>query len=69
MLCFCLTLTLFVAWVFADNHYVAVATNDFAFVADRLDAWLHLHDGYLFGCGRDLLVTVSDAAAGEVVGR
>ncbi len=52
------------AWVFADNHYVAVATIDFAFVADRLDAWLHLHDGYLFGCGRDLLVTVSDATAG-----
>jgi hypothetical protein len=49
---FCLTLTLFVAWVFTDNHYVAVATNDLALVTDRLDAWLHLHDGYLFGCGR-----------------
>ena len=51
------------AWVFADHHDVAVATNDLALVADRLDAWLHLHGVSL------LLVAIHNPAAGEVVGR
>ena len=40
----CLALTLFVARVFANHHDVAVATNDFALVANRLDAGVDLHD-------------------------
>ena len=63
MLCFCLALALLMAWVFADHHDVAVATNDLALVADRLDAWLHLHGFSL------LLVAIHDPAAGEVVRR
>ncbi len=39
----CLALTLFVAGVLADHHDVAVTTNDFAFVANRLDAGVDLH--------------------------
>ena len=40
---FCLALTLFVARVFADNHDATVATNNFALVANLLDAWVYLH--------------------------
>src|SRR3954471_20387886 len=47
----------------ADDHHAAVATDDPALVADRLDAWLALH-----GTG-SLLVAVDDAAARQVVGR
>jgi len=43
---FCLALTLFVARVFADNHDATVATNNFALVANLLDAWVYLHVSY-----------------------
>ena len=38
-----LSLALFVPGVFADHHDVAVTTNDFALVANRLDAGVDLH--------------------------
>jgi hypothetical protein len=38
-----LALALFVAWVRADHHDIAVAANDFAVIADPLHAWLNLH--------------------------
>lgn len=38
-----LALTLFVAWVRADHHDIAMAANDFAVIADRLHAWVNLH--------------------------
>jgi len=38
-----LALPLLVAEVLADDHHPTVATNDLAFVADRLDARLDLH--------------------------
>ncbi len=57
---FCLTLTLLVAQVFADDHNSAITTNHLALVADRLDARLNLHGSFL-------LVAVDDAAAGKVV--
>ena len=37
------TLPLLVAEVLADHHDAAVATNDLALVADRLDARVDLH--------------------------
>jgi hypothetical protein len=39
-----LSLALFVPGVFADHHDVAVTTNDFALVANWLDAGVDLHD-------------------------
>lgn len=39
-----LALALLVTNVFANNHDATVAANDLAFVADLLDAGLHLHD-------------------------
>jgi hypothetical protein len=41
-----LALTLFVAWVVADDHDATVATNNLALVADLLDAWVNLHVSY-----------------------
>jgi hypothetical protein len=41
-----LALTLFVAWVIADDHDSTVATNNLALVADLLDAWVNLHVSY-----------------------
>jgi len=38
-----LALALFVAWVRADHHDIAVAANNFAVIADPLHAWLNLH--------------------------
>jgi hypothetical protein len=38
-----LALPLLVAQVLADDHDAAVATDDLALVADRLDAWVDLH--------------------------
>lgn len=38
-----LALALFVAWVRADHHDIAVAANDLAVIADPLHAWLNLH--------------------------
>ena len=40
---YCLALALLVAGVFADNHDVAVTTNDLALVADGLNAGVDLH--------------------------
>lgn len=39
-----LALALLVARVFADHHDPAVAADHFALIADRLNAWLNLHD-------------------------
>ena len=39
-----LTLTLLVTRVVADNHDATVATNDFALIANLLNAWINLHD-------------------------
>jgi hypothetical protein len=41
-----LALTLFVARVFANDHDATVATNNFALVADLLNAWVNLHVSY-----------------------
>ena len=60
LLFFCLTLTLLVAQVFADDHNSAITTNHLALVADGLDARLNLHGSFL-------LVAVDDAAEGQVV--
>lgn len=58
-----LALTLLVAWILANNHDAAVATNNLAFVADFLNAWLYLHDVPLFirclrECGMPQTVTL-----------
>src|SRR4051794_12481173 len=62
----------------ADDHHAAVATDDAALVADRLDAWLDLHSTRSWLVQRQpvkaivrsgLLVAVDDASAGQVVGR
>jgi hypothetical protein len=42
----CLTLALLVARVLADNHDATVTTNDFALVANLLNAWVNLHVSY-----------------------
>lgn len=69
----CLALTLLVAQVVADDHHAAIASDDLALVADRLDAGLNLHGSFLHRSsarGRrrdDSLVAVDDAAAGQVV--
>jgi len=54
-----LALALLVAWVVADNHDATVTTNDFALVANLLDAWVYLHVSY-FCLG--LLLTVFQTA-------
>ena len=64
-----LALTLFVARVIADDHDATVATNNFALVADLLNAWVNLHVSY-FSSGfykTDLLVAIDDSTSGEVV--
>ena len=38
-----LSLTLLVAEVLTDDHDATIATNDFALIADLLNAWLNLH--------------------------
>lgn len=67
-----LALTLFVARVFANDHDATVATNNFALVADLLNAWVNLHVSY-FSSGpfckkTDLLIPINDSTSGEVVG-
>ena len=72
-----LALALLVPGVFADHHDVAVATNDFALVANRLDAGVDLHcvsPSSLASCpefravpSARLLVAVNDASSREVV--
>jgi hypothetical protein len=32
------------AKIVANNHDATITTNDFALVADLLNAWLYLHD-------------------------
>ena len=41
-----LSLTLLVTRVVADNHDATVTTNDFALVANLLNAWVNFHDFY-----------------------
>jgi len=41
--CVRLSLTLLVTQVFANNHDATLAANDFAFIANLLDAWINLH--------------------------
>jgi hypothetical protein len=40
--------------VFANNHNATFASNNFALIANLLNAWLHLHGlllrNYLFTC-------------------
>jgi hypothetical protein len=43
-----LALTLLVTWVVADNHDATVTTNDFALVANLLNAWVNLHEFFPF---------------------
>ena len=62
-----LALTLLVASVLADHHDAAMATNDLALIADRLDAWVHLHD--VLPVLVWLFVAINNAAAGEVIRR
>ena len=71
-----LALALLVTRVFADDHHVAVTTNDLALVADLLNAGVYLHDVSLsLSSYRDpavtfqclLLVSINDATAGQVV--
>ena len=47
--------------VVADDHDATVTTNDFALIADLLNAWLNLHDELL------LLVTIGNATSCEVI--
>jgi hypothetical protein len=42
-----------------------MATNDLALIADRLDAWVHLHD--VLSVLVSLFIAINDAAAGEVI--
>ena len=48
--------------VVANNHDATITTNDFALVADLLNAWLYLHDLLLL-----LLVTIDNSTSGEVI--
>jgi len=48
--------------VVANNHDATITTNDFALVADLLNAWLNLHDLLLL-----LLVTIDNSTSGEVI--
>jgi hypothetical protein len=57
-------LALLVTLVLADDHDNTVATDDLAFVANRLHAGLDLHARSLV-----LLVAVDDAASGQVIRR
>ena len=47
-----LALTLFVAWVVANHHDAAVATNHSALVTDFLHTGFDLHCGSFFRCLR-----------------
>ena len=50
------------AEVVANNHDATITTNDFALVADLLNAWLYLHDLLLL-----LLITIDNSTSGEVI--
>ena len=39
-----LSLTLLVTQVFANDHDATLAANDFALIANLLNAWINLHD-------------------------
>jgi hypothetical protein len=39
-----LALALFVPWVFANDHNIAISANDFALVTNLFDARVDLHD-------------------------
>ena len=59
-----LALALFVARVFADNHDATVATNNFALVANLLNARVYLHVSYFFlrVIANRLFVAIDNAA-------
>ena len=57
-----LALTLFVTRVFADDHDATVATNNFALIANLLDAWVYLHEFSFF-----LFVAINDATTSQVI--
>jgi hypothetical protein len=61
--------------VVADNHYATITTNDFALVADLLNAWLYLHCSSFFLSYNfkiffkllKLFVSVSDTTSCKVI--
>ena len=55
------------AEVVANNHDATITTNDFALVADLLNAWLYLHDFLLYNLKLLLLISISNATSGEVI--
>ncbi len=55
------------AEVLADHHDNAIATDDFALIANLFDAWFDLHDPPLTSGYCCLLVSVDDATSGEVI--
>src|SRR5437660_1964086 len=71
-----LALPLLVARIGADHHDPPMPTDHPALVTDWLDAGVHLHGWSILFCllvggwfGLCLLVSVHDAAPGQVVGR
>ena len=66
---FCLTLTLLVAQVFADDHNSAITTNHLALVADRLDARLNLHGSFIRHRRADALPATTITCSGRRSGR
>ena len=55
------------AKIVANNHDATITTNDFALVADLLNAWLYLHDLLLYNLKLLLLISISNATSGEVI--
>ncbi|MEN9749657.1 MAG: hypothetical protein RL149_735 [Actinomycetota bacterium] len=57
------------ARVLADNHDATVATNNFALVANLLDAWVYLHVScFFFGViANRLFVAINNSATSQVV--
>ena len=55
-------MTLLVTRVVADNHDATVATDDFALIANLLNAWVNLHDFFLF-----LFVAINDSTTSQVI--
>ena len=49
--------------VLADHHNATITTNDFALIANFLDAWLDLHDPPYV----TLLVPINNSTSGEVI--
>ena len=51
--------------VFANDHDATLAANDFALIANLLNAWINLHD--LAPVSNKLLVTINNSTSGEVI--